>query len=281
MMQKSFDQNSHLIANDFFQYKYDWKTALWLKVSGVWRQCISWTKVAGVWKQSDVKTKVSSTWHPSTTTKPTRILIDLGGNAASSPAKTPITNPDSQSFYWNKFVATGLYSGSGLPVNGFYSGLSLSNLISFENANTGIAMTLVTCGNTTFIGAGSTPGLNGNGPTSDVSEYIARATQDSMFTDSSSSPGQLSFTGLNASRTYSFKFWGSRLTGGATDARYIEIKKSTDAWAAAVNYNGSNNTTSGQCAVLSVTGVTTISFDFRSMSGSQFGYIGIIDILVT
>ena len=282
ILPKTDTSKGYLIPNDFFVTKYDWKTAIWVKVSGIWKQCITWTKISGVWKQTIPKIKVGGVWLPSQKNSPYRILIDLGGDAASSPSKTPINNPDGFGYNWNKFVATGLYSGSGLPVNGFYSGLSLSNLINVDNVNTGITMTLVITGNTTFIGAGSSPGLNGNGITTDIQDYNNLATRDSMFTDSSSSPGQLSFTGLDLTRTYSFKFWGSRQTGGAIDNRYIEIKKSTDAWASAINYNSSNNTDYRNCGIISgITGVNNISFDFRSMSGSQFGYIGIIDIIVT
>lgn len=34
----------------------------WLKVSGVWKECVTWLKVSGVWKVTSPKIKVSGTW---------------------------------------------------------------------------------------------------------------------------------------------------------------------------------------------------------------------------
>ncbi len=210
---------------------------------------------------------------------PYRVLIDLGGDLSSNPAKTPISNPDSNSNYWNKFVGTGVWSGSGPIVNGFYNGLQLQNIFDTDNNNVGITMTLIQTPNTTFLNTGFSAGLNGNGTTTAVNDYVGQATRDSMFSNTGDPVGVLNFSGLSSTRTYSFKFWGSRMTGGATDSRYIEIKKSTDAWASALNFNGSNNTAYTQSVVISgITGVDSITFNMRSMAGSSFGYIGIIDI---
>lgn len=212
---------------------------------------------------------------------PYRILIDLGGDLSSDPSKTPITDPDGNGNYWNKFVGTGTYSGSGGVVNGFYNGLSLSNMVDTSNNNKGMRMVLIQTPNTGFLTAGKTPGLNADGTTSDVSDYVAQATRDSMFSYSTTI-GQLLFLGLDKSRTYSFKFWGSRMTGGAIDNRYIEIKKLEDSWTGAPNFNASNNTDYNNAVTISsITNVQSIGFNMRSLSGSTFGYIGIIDINVT
>lgn len=208
-----------------------------------------------------------------------RILIDLGGDLNSSPAKTPISNPDSFGYYWNKFVGTGIYTG-GTIVNGFYPGLTLNNICDTNNSNRGISMVLTTVFNSTFIGAGTTPALNGNGPTSTVGDYIGQATRDSMFSHIDTAPGRLTFNNLIPSKIYTFKFWGSRITG-SLDNRFLELKKSTDAWASALNYNASENTTYTNAIVFTgITGVSTIAFDGRTRAGSTFGYIGIIDINV-
>ncbi len=36
--------------------------AMWIKVSGVWKQALTWIKVSGTWKQSTPKIKVSGIW---------------------------------------------------------------------------------------------------------------------------------------------------------------------------------------------------------------------------
>lgn len=211
-----------------------------------------------------------------------RILVDLGGGLSSVPSKTPISNPDANGNYWNKFVGTGTYSGTGPIVNGFYNGLELQNIFDTNNNNLNITMTLVQTPNTSLLVGGNTPGLNGNGTTVGVGDYVGQATRDSMFTNFGDADGVLSFSGLSSDKEYSFKFWGSRLTGGATDSRIIEIKKSTDAWASALSYNGSNNSGYTQSAVFSgITGSDSITFNMRSQAGSTFGYIGVIDIDVT
>ena len=35
---------------------------MWLKVIGVWKECITWVKISGVWKQSTPKVKVNGNW---------------------------------------------------------------------------------------------------------------------------------------------------------------------------------------------------------------------------
>jgi len=34
----------------------------WLKVSGIWKECVTWLKVSGIWKVASPKIKVSGTW---------------------------------------------------------------------------------------------------------------------------------------------------------------------------------------------------------------------------
>lgn len=36
--------------------------AFWLKVSGVWKKCVTWIKVSGVWKIATPRIKVGGTW---------------------------------------------------------------------------------------------------------------------------------------------------------------------------------------------------------------------------
>lgn len=34
----------------------------WIKVAGVWKECVTWIKVAGVWKETEVKFKNNNNW---------------------------------------------------------------------------------------------------------------------------------------------------------------------------------------------------------------------------
>ena len=38
------------------------RNSFWIKVSGVWKKCITWIKVAGVWKQATPKIKITGNW---------------------------------------------------------------------------------------------------------------------------------------------------------------------------------------------------------------------------
>lgn len=34
----------------------------WIKVSGVWKRCITWIKVSGIWKQAIPNIKITGNW---------------------------------------------------------------------------------------------------------------------------------------------------------------------------------------------------------------------------
>lgn len=50
--------SSNIVNEDF----WGGKNTFWIKVSGVWKQCITWIKVSGVWKQSNPKININDTW---------------------------------------------------------------------------------------------------------------------------------------------------------------------------------------------------------------------------
>lgn len=211
-----------------------------------------------------------------------RLLIDLGGDLSSVPSKTPISNPDSNGNYWNKMVATGTYSGSGPAVNGFYNGLTVSSMFNINNQTLGLSFEIVEIPFETYLFAGSTPGLNGNGTTTSVGDYIGQATRDSFFSYSldTSGSGQIKFDNLDITKHYSFKFWGSRISG-TYDNRFLEMKKSTDSWTNSLKYNTSENTEYNNGIVFTgIKNTTNVSFDMRSDTSSTFGYIGLIDMYV-
>jgi len=35
----------------------------WIKISGVWKECITWIKVAGIWKQATPNIKITGNWN--------------------------------------------------------------------------------------------------------------------------------------------------------------------------------------------------------------------------
>jgi hypothetical protein len=39
--------------------------AVWIKITGVWKQAIPWIKIAGVWKQATPWIKISGIWKDS------------------------------------------------------------------------------------------------------------------------------------------------------------------------------------------------------------------------
>jgi hypothetical protein len=233
---------------------------------------------------------VSSVVQLSGSTGPTsyRMLLDIGGNGLTTVFTNVVgvgavtASPDVSGNTWNNIAP-----GSNGLVYGLINGYKFRNLVDTQNYPRGIDFSVVKNCYGTFTDSTSTQGLNFSGATVAVGDYPLTATQDSMFAHNSINAGgggQIRFDGLDTGRTYSFKFWGSRNTGGATDSRYIQIKLSTVAWgdASQVEYNGSNNTTYTQAGTISgITGVSTVSFDIQVKTGSTFGYINVIDINVT
>jgi len=211
-----------------------------------------------------------------TPTPASRLLVDLGGDGVTTLGSngTPIgvstVSPDGNGRYWNNFVPA--------HPDGFSDGAAIADLIDINGAVTGISITVVRDLYGTFFDAVATRGINNQGMNAVVGDYPASACIDSLFANNSVSDGQLLISGLNPLNTYTVKFWGSRNTGGTVDNRFIEIKLSQDAWPGQ-NYNGAMNTDPDQAAVFTgITGVNEQAFDARVLSGSTFGYIGIIEI---
>ena len=53
---------SEVVNNEFFDNNQVSNNIFFIKVSGVWRQCITWIKVSGVWRQSNPKININNTW---------------------------------------------------------------------------------------------------------------------------------------------------------------------------------------------------------------------------
>lgn len=51
---------SVILNNEFFSNSPINK--FWIKISGVWKECITWIKVSGIWKQATPKIKITGNW---------------------------------------------------------------------------------------------------------------------------------------------------------------------------------------------------------------------------
>ncbi|HVB03342.1 MAG TPA: GDSL-type esterase/lipase family protein, partial [Chitinophagaceae bacterium] len=139
-----------------------------------------------------------------------RVLIDVGPTSAYGGAVTP--SPDWQGKYWNNMTnAT--------------EGIQLSNAVDVSNNKTGLSLVVLKRMDAPYGTYG--PGMNTNGPRQVIGDYPVTAVQDNAYADMSiTGGGSWELEGLDTSKTYQVKFWGSRIT---TDTyRILEIKKSTD-----------------------------------------------------
>lgn len=182
-----------------------------------------------------------------------RILIDFGPDASGT--------PDANGRYWNNIA-------DGRP------GIKLSNAISTGNAATTIGLEIINRIDGTFNVNG--PGTNTGNSTGDVQDYPASATADFAFAEPSASNGQWKITGLESTKQYTIKFWGTR---SVSDNRIIQIKRADQSiWQ---EYNAAGNSNYENAATFTFYGKSQITFDIRVKNGSAFGYISLIDIVKT
>ncbi|MFT3911998.1 MAG: T9SS type A sorting domain-containing protein [Ferruginibacter sp.] len=186
-----------------------------------------------------------------TLTVNSRVLIDLG--------PTSTTGPDAGGKYWNN-VADGL------------AGIKLQNAVATGNVPTSIGFEIINRIDGTFNPAG--PGTNTGNTAGDIGDYPASATTDYAFAHPTATNGQWKLTGLDSSKQYTIKFWGTR--SGVGDQRYIQIKRTDET--TYQQYDGSNNTDYNNAAVFTFTGKTNVTFDIKVRDGDAFGYISLIDI---
>ena len=179
-----------------------------------------------------------------------RVLIDVGPNLT--------TSPDQWGKYWNNMT-----DGR--------AGVRISNAVTALNQSTTVSLEVVNRIDGTYNTAGT--GLNSGNGTGIVGDYTANATDDYAFSYEGTTNGRWRIFGLNPQSTYTIKFWGTRAT---TSDRIIQIKKTTDTvWQ---TYNAANNKNINTAASFTVTGLTEVSFDILTKTGSTFGYINVIDI---
>ena len=182
-----------------------------------------------------------------------RVLVDFGAVVTAS--------PDANNNYWN-------HVANGRP------GVKLADAINTINANTGIAMEIVNRIDGTFNTAG--PGVNSGNTIGAVGDYPSSATTDYAFSHSSATNGSWKLSGLDPAKNYTVKFWGTK---SSVNPNFIQIKRSDEAsWK---RYDASLNKDYLNAAIFNVIGNTEVSFDIRTESPYTFGYISLVDILVS
>ncbi|MBC7534762.1 MAG: SGNH/GDSL hydrolase family protein [Ferruginibacter sp.] len=183
----------------------------------------------------------------------TRILIDFGPDLT--------TSPDAAGKYWNTITET-------------RNGIKLTNAVSSGNASTTVGLEVVNRIDGTFNTAG--PGTNTGNSLGAINDYPATVTSDFSFAEPSATNGQWKITGLESTKQYTIKFWGTRTV---LDDRIIQIKRADQSiWQ---EYNATNNNNYNTSAIFTFSGKTQMLFDIRVKSGSAFGHICLIDITRT
>ncbi|HNP53675.1 MAG TPA: PKD domain-containing protein, partial [Ferruginibacter sp.] len=182
-----------------------------------------------------------------------RILIDFGPDASGT--------PDANGRFWNNIA-------DGRP------GVKLSNAISTGNTATTIGLEIINRIDGTFNVNG--PGTNTGNSTGTVQDYPASATTDFAFAEPSATNGQWKITGLESTKQYTIKFWGTR---SVSDNRIIQIMRADQSiWQ---EYNAAGNSNYENAATFTFYGKSQMTFDIRVKNGSAFGYISLIDIVKT
>ncbi len=183
----------------------------------------------------------------------TRILIDFGPDVTSA--------PDVNGHYWNTVTET-------------QNGIKITNAITSGNVATAIGFQVVNRIDGTFNAAG--PGTNTGNTTGALGDYPSTVTSDFSFAEASATNGQWKLTGLEASKQYTIKFWGSR---SVADDRIIQIKRADQSvWQ---EYNATGNINYNTSAIFTFFGKTQMTFDIRVKAGYSFGHICLIDIIRT
>ncbi len=182
----------------------------------------------------------------------TRILIDFGSTATSS--------PDVNNNYWNNVVSAN-------------NGVKLTTTVTTNNVLNSLGFEVVNRIDGTFNTAGF--GVNTGNTTGTVRDYPSSATTDYAFAHNSATNGKWKLTGLDSGSVYTVKFWGSK-TGDAS-TKEVEIKRADES--VYKSYQAQGNINYNQAAVFVFGGKSEMIFDIRTKSGSTFGYIGLIDIM--
>ena len=180
-----------------------------------------------------------------------RVLIDIGAGA-TTPSPTG-------GLFWNNIT-------DARP------GVRLTNAVTTLNLPSGINVQVVNRLDGTY--STSSNGMATGNTTGAVGDYPASATTDLALIHSSATNGTWRIYGMNASKVYTIKFWGSRTN--TTAQRTAEIKRADETtWK---SYTATSNSNYNNAATFLVSGQTTMDFNIRTKSGSDFSALGVIDI---
>ncbi|HTE25988.1 PKD domain-containing protein [Flavitalea sp.] len=191
---------------------------------------------------------------PPTGTSVQRVLIDFGPAYSS-------TGLDTWGKQWNNIT-------SALP------GVQLRNAKSIKNESTSIGLEVINRIDGTFGVSGT--GINGGNNIGIVGDYPATSTSDFAFAHYTTTSGKWKIFGLDATKEYSIKFWGTK----SSSANYSVLIKRSDesSWK---EYNAANNKDFNNGAVFSFKGKTELTFDIKTKATDYlagFGYISVVDI---
>ncbi len=199
-----------------------------------------------------------------------RILVDLGRDGGNSVVSG---TPDVNGNHWNNFE-------DQIPQD-------YGELITTSNNASGISMELLQEGDNGYADG---KGSNDTGANSSTTKYPNTAWVDSWFLWSGNGnlPMRLKFSGFDIGETYTIFLTGARaggtsrsanvgnengLTNHTNPAKGANSNNYFDAGTDDVDYNTDDNG-----VLYTITGVTEVTFSVSVRAGSQFAYVGIIDI---
>jgi len=140
------------------------------------------------------------------------LFFDFGPKDGTNGDETVI--PDANGNYWNNIsTASG---GSAMPLNTAFSGL-----VNSENTNSGYSLSFTNAGfntNGKLNGGLLTPFASQFGINSELA--IASATEDYIYTGSTSNGPVITFSGLNPAKKYKFKIFGCRNSNSDRAGQY-------------------------------------------------------------
>lgn len=180
-----------------------------------------------------------------------------------------VTNPDTNTNHWNNVLSGDIPNNYA---NNDHDPYAFGELNDTDGNPSGISFTKALGMDGDF---GDDTGSNDLGVNGPVGDYVDPAPLGAWYSYLANE-GEWSFTGLDNTKSYTFKFWGAR-GQGATGTRRIQID-TLDDFSTAQEYEGLNNNDPNQNAEFVITGDTEITFYLRTKPGDTFGYVGVVDI---
>ncbi|RYY52573.1 MAG: hypothetical protein EOO09_21010, partial [Chitinophagaceae bacterium] len=147
------------------------------------------------------------------------------------------------------------------------------SLVTTKKRSTAIRLEVI---NATGPVASGNTGVAPGGPVGGVAEYPPTATTDHAIAVPAVTNGQWKLSGLDPTRTYTIRFWGSSTAAGY---RFTQVRLSGDStWQ---EYLATTNRNYQAAATFAVTGLTQASFDIRAKANNIAGIVSVVDIVST